>query len=79
MASLLNIAEADLKLVPYFGGDRVTAADIAMIYPMAAAKDRFYLGCGLSRMQRLAGQGSAVRGLQISGSKRRRDSIILRV
>ena len=43
MKSLLQIAEADLDKKEWFGGDHLAAADIALIYPMESAKERFYL------------------------------------
>ena len=43
MKSLLQVAEADLEKKDWFGGDYLTAADIALIYPMESAKERFYL------------------------------------
>lgn len=79
MASLLNIAEADLKLVPYFGGDRVTAADIAMIYPMAAAKDRFYLDVDYPECNDWLDRVQQCEGFRSAAAKDGRDSIILRV
>ena len=78
MASLLKIAEADLKEATYVGGDKVKADDIAMIYPKAAAKDRYYLdveyhecNAWLDRVQQYDFRSAA--------AKDGRDSIILRV
>ena len=79
MASLLKIAEADLKAAPYFGGDRVTAADIAMIYPMAAAKDRFYLDVDYPECNAWLDRVQQCEGFRSAAAKDGRDSIILRV
>jgi len=37
---LLNLMESDLGKQPYFGGDNLTAADITLIYPMMAQRDK---------------------------------------
>ena len=43
MASLLQKAEDDLSQAPWFGGDRLSAADIALSYTMHGAKERGYI------------------------------------
>ncbi|MEO1028784.1 MAG: glutathione S-transferase family protein [Pseudomonadota bacterium] len=42
MTALLDVAEKDLSEAPWFGGDEITAADIAMCYPMEGASTRGY-------------------------------------
>lgn len=44
MKALWNLVESDLGKAPWFGGDHVTAADMAMSYPMEAARDRGTFG-----------------------------------
>ena len=43
MDALLGLAEADLETAPWFGGQNLTAADIALCYPMEAAHARGYI------------------------------------
>jgi len=43
MASLLQKAEDDLSQAPWFGGDTLSAADIALSYTMHGAKERGYI------------------------------------
>lgn len=38
--ALFDLMEADLGKQPFFGGDHLTAADITLVYPMYAARDR---------------------------------------
>lgn len=38
--ALFELMEADLGKQPFFGGDHLTAADITLVYPMYAARDR---------------------------------------
>mgnify|MGYP005737434769 FL=1 len=42
--ALLELAERDLSLKPWFAGEHLTAADIVMSYAMASADQRGYLG-----------------------------------
>ncbi len=37
---LLKLMESDLGSQPFFGGDELTGADITLVYPMMAARDR---------------------------------------
>jgi len=39
-AALLDLMEEDLGKQPFFGGDNLTGADITLVYPMYAARDR---------------------------------------
>ena len=43
MQALLEKAEADLSLDPWFGGEQLSSADIAMSYPMESAKARGFM------------------------------------
>ncbi len=43
MEKLLQQAEKDLALKPWFGGSNLSAADIAMSYPMESAKSRGFI------------------------------------
>ena len=79
MTSLLNIAEADLQLSKYFAGDRLTTADIAMIYPMAAAKDRFYLDVDYPECNDWLDRVQQSESFKSAAAKDGRDSIVLRV
>ncbi|QFT78070.1 glutathione S-transferase family protein [Erythrobacter sp. THAF29] len=38
--ALFGLMEKDLGKQPYFGGDTLTAADITLVYPMYAARDK---------------------------------------
>lgn len=38
--ALLDVMESDLGKQPFFGGDNLTAADITLVYPMYAARDK---------------------------------------
>lgn len=40
MAAMLKLMEDDLGKQPYFGGDNLTSADITLVYPMYAARDK---------------------------------------
>jgi glutathione S-transferase len=40
MEALLALMEADLGRQPFFGGDHLTGADITLVYPMCAARDK---------------------------------------
>jgi glutathione S-transferase len=40
MKALLDEMEKDLGTRPFFGGDELTAADITLVYPMYAARDK---------------------------------------
>ena len=40
MNDLLGLMESDLGKQPYFGGQNLTAADITLIYPMMAQRDK---------------------------------------
>ena len=40
MKALLDLMESDLGKQPFFGGDNLTAADITLVYPMFAARDK---------------------------------------
>lgn len=44
MKALWELVESDLGKAPWFGGEQVTAADMAMSYPMEAARDRGTFG-----------------------------------
>jgi glutathione S-transferase len=37
---MLALMERDLADKPFFGGDTLTAADVTLVYPMFAARDR---------------------------------------
>jgi len=79
IASMLQIAETDLKFSDYFGGDRITAADITMIYPMAAAKDRFYLDDDYPECNAWLDRLQQSKSFKSATQKDGRDSIVLRV
>ena len=38
--TLFELMESDLGKLPFFGGDNLTAADITLVYPMYAARDK---------------------------------------
>ena len=38
--ALLDLMESDLGKQPYFGGENVTGADVTLVYPMYAARDK---------------------------------------
>lgn len=38
--ALFDLMESDLGKQPYFGGDNLTSADITLVYPMYAARDK---------------------------------------
>lgn len=40
MKALLDLMESDLGKQPFFGGDALTGADITLVYPMYAARDK---------------------------------------
>lgn len=40
MGALLDLMEEDLGQQPFFGGDNLTTADITLVYPMYAARDK---------------------------------------
>ncbi|MCK0128207.1 glutathione S-transferase family protein [Erythrobacter sp. F6033] len=40
LSALFELMESDLAKKPFFGGDNLTAADITLVYPMYAARDR---------------------------------------
>jgi glutathione S-transferase len=43
-AALFALMESDLAKQPYFGGDNLTGADITLVYPMYAARDKGAFG-----------------------------------
>ncbi|MBV7260064.1 glutathione S-transferase family protein [Erythrobacter crassostreae] len=40
LEALFDLMESDLAKQPFFGGDNLTAADITLVYPMYAARDK---------------------------------------
>ncbi len=40
LAAMLKLMEDDLGTQPFFGGDQFTSADITLVYPMYAARDK---------------------------------------
>ena len=38
--AMFDLMNADLGKQPFFGGDNLTAADITLVYPMYAARDK---------------------------------------
>lgn len=46
MTALLTLMEEDLGKQPFFGGDNLTGADITLVYPTYAARDKGLFGTG---------------------------------
>ena len=40
LTAMLKLMEEDLGSQPFFGGDQLTSADITLVYPMYAARDK---------------------------------------
>ena len=79
MASLLAAAEKDLEQKDWFGGDNLTAADIAMIYPMEAAKERHYLDVDFPNCNAWLERAHASDSFKTAKEKDGRESVILSV
>ncbi|MCG8415216.1 MAG: glutathione S-transferase family protein [Pseudomonadales bacterium] len=79
MEKLLQLAEKDLAQKPWFGGDKLSAADIAMSYPMESARSRGFItdqhpNC-LAWIERVHQNPSFQRAKEKDG----KDSIVLQV
>lgn len=79
MSSLLKLAEKDLGSKDWFGGDSLSAADIAMIYPMQAAKDRFYLDFDHPNCLAWLERTQDCKSFKAASAKDGRESITLKV
>lgn len=79
MEKLLQQAEKDLAEKPWFGGDNLSAADIAMSYPMESAKSRGYITDEHPQCQAWIDRVHQHPSFQAAKAKDGKDSIVLQV
>lgn len=79
MNKILEVAEKDLAEKPWFGGDRLSAADIVLSYPMESARERNFITDQHERCLDWLERVKALPGYQRAREKDGRDSIVLRL
>ncbi|MEQ8412520.1 MAG: glutathione S-transferase family protein [Erythrobacter sp.] len=76
--ALFGEMEKDLAEKPFFGGDRLTAADITLVYPMFAARDKGAFELGYPNISGWFERVEAMDSFKAARAKDDRDSIIFR-
>lgn len=77
MNALLQQAERDLEDAPWFGGDELTAADIALCYPMESAARRGYISTAYPNCKAWLQRVHAHPSFAAARKKDGRDSMVL--
>lgn len=78
MTALLNLMEADLGKKPYFGGEKLTVADITMVYSMYSARDKGAFDAGYPNILAWFERIEALPSFQSARAKDGRESIAFR-
>lgn len=78
MQALLGEMEKDLGAQPYFGGDNLTAADITLVYPMYAARDKGAFEGGYPNINAWFGRIEALDSFKSARAKDNRERIAFR-
>lgn len=78
MDALLGEMEKDLSTQPFFGGDNLTAADITLVYPMYAARDKGAFESGYPSINAWFDRIEALPSFQSARAKDDRDHIAFR-
>lgn len=76
--ALFGQMEKDLAEKPFFGGDNLTAADITLVYPMFAARDKGTFELGYPNIGKWFDRVEAMPSFKAARAKDDRDSIIFR-
>lgn len=75
MAAMLKLMEEDLGKQPFFGGDQLTSADITLVYPMFAARDKGLFDSGHPNVNAWFDRVEALNSFKAARAKDDRDSI----
>ncbi|MEO1220908.1 MAG: glutathione binding-like protein, partial [Pseudomonadota bacterium] len=78
MAAMLKLMEDDLGKQPYFGGDNLTSADITLVYPMYAARDKGLFENGFPNVNAWFERIEALDSFKAARAKDNRESITFR-
>ncbi|RGP40462.1 Glutathione transferase [Altererythrobacter insulae] len=78
MEALLAEMEKDLGAQPFFGGDNLTAADITLVYPMFAARDKGAFDGGYPNINAWFDRVEALPSFQSARAKDDRERITFR-
>jgi len=78
MGALLAEMEKDLGQQPFFGGDTLTTADITLVYPMFAARDKGAFDAGFPNINAWFDRVEALPSFQAASGKDNRDRITFR-
>ena len=78
MAALLALMEDDLGKQPFFGGDNLTGADITLVYPMYAARDKGTFARGYPNINAWFERVEALPSFQSARAKDDRERITFR-
>ncbi|KPP96543.1 glutathione S-transferase family protein [Erythrobacter sp. HL-111] len=76
--ALFALMERDLAEKPFFGGDNLTAADITLVYPMFAAREKGAFEHGFPNTARWFDRVEAMESFRAARAKDDRDSIVFR-
>ena len=75
MAAMLKLMEEDLGEQQYFGGDHLTSADITLVYPMFAARDKGLFESGYPNVNAWFERVEALDSFKAARAKDNRDRI----
>ncbi|MFU7528314.1 glutathione S-transferase family protein [Qipengyuania sp. ASV99] len=78
LGALFALMEADLGKQPYFGGDNLTGADITLVYPMYAARDKGAFDAGYPNILAWFDRIEALPSFIAARAKDNRDRIAFR-
>ncbi len=78
MTALLDLMEDDLGKQPFFGGENLTAADITLVYPMYAARDKGTFDAGYPNISAWFDRIEALQSFQSARAKDNRERITFR-
>lgn len=73
--ALYDLMEADLGKQPFFGGDNLTSADITLVYPMFALRDKGTFADGFPNVNAWFERVEALDSFKAARAKDDRDSI----
>ena len=78
MGAMLKLMEKDLGKQPFFGGDALTTADITLVYPMFAARDKGIFEGGFPNINAWFDRVEALASFQAARAKDNRERITFR-
>lgn len=78
MKALLDLMESELAKQPFFGGDNLTGADITLVYPMYAARDKGTFEKGYPHINAWFERVEALPSFQAARAKDNRERITFR-